>query len=106
MGLQAVNAITFDAFVAFYCGAKRSTSDGVGPMDTYPSRYGVSVRSKKQGGKFSIDAFAGRKLSVQWLNKHQTTGACMNVTNIQTRGWHMKCKAQILGFSLELIFSL
>jgi len=78
VGLQAVNAITVDAFVAFYCGTKRSPSDGVGPMDTFPSRYGVSVRSRKQGEKFSIDGFAGRKLTVQWLNKHQATGAFMN----------------------------
>jgi hypothetical protein len=78
LGLQAVNAITVHAFVAFYCGTKRSPSDGVGPMDTFPSRYGVSVRSKKQSEKFSIDGFAGQKLTVEWLNKNQATGAFMN----------------------------
>jgi hypothetical protein len=78
VGLQAVNAIGYRQFVAFYCGTKRAHSDGVGPMDTYPSRYGVSVRSGRQKDKFSIDGFVGRKLTLQWLKDHQATGAFMN----------------------------
>ncbi len=45
MGLQADNAIKNGQFVAFYCGPKRE--DGVGVMDTFPSRYGVFIRSVK-----------------------------------------------------------
>jgi hypothetical protein len=47
-------------------------------MDTYPSRYGVSVRSGQQKDKFSIDGFVGQKLTLQWLRDHQATGAFMN----------------------------
>ena len=76
IGLQADRAVRDGDFVSFYCGPKRSQSDGV--MDTYPSRYGVSVRSKKHVDKFSIDGFMGKKLTLRWLQDHQSTGAFMN----------------------------
>jgi hypothetical protein len=52
-------------------------------MDTFPSRYGVSIRSTQQKEKFSIDGFAGRKLTLQWLIDHQATGAFMNAGDWQ-----------------------
>jgi hypothetical protein len=80
LGLQADNAIKNGQFVTFYCGPKRADSDGVGAMDTFPSRYGVSIRSGKQKEKFSIDGF---KLTMQWLKDHQATGAFMNAGDWQ-----------------------
>jgi hypothetical protein len=78
LGLQAVKAIKKGQFVTFYCGTKRADSDGEGPMDTFPSRFGVSIRSSRQTGKFSINGFTGRKLTMQWLKDHQATGMFMN----------------------------
>jgi hypothetical protein len=82
-GLQAVDSMIPGQFVGFYCGTKRAHSDGVGAMDTFPSRYGVSIRSAQQKEKFSIDGFAGRKLTLQWLIDHQATGAFMNAGDWQ-----------------------
>ena len=76
IGLQAGKAVRDGDFVSFYCGTKRSQCNGV--MDTNPTRYGVSIRSKKQKDKFSIDGFTGRKLTLRWLQDHQSTGAFMN----------------------------
>jgi hypothetical protein len=83
LGLQVVNAVLDGEFVAFYCGTKRAPSDGVGPMDTFPSRHGVSVRSTHQKEKFSINGFMGRKLTLQWLKNHQATGPFMNAGDWQ-----------------------
>jgi hypothetical protein len=82
-GLQAVDSMKDGQLVGFYCGTKRAHSDGVGAMDTFPSRYGVSIRSTQQKEKFSIDGFAGRKLTLQWLIDHQATGAFMNAGDWQ-----------------------
>ena len=82
-GLQAVGSLKAGQVAAFYCGPKRALSDGVAAMDTFPSRYGVSVRSAQQKEKFSIDGFAGRKLTLQWLIDHQATGAFMNAGDWQ-----------------------
>jgi hypothetical protein len=82
-GLQAGGSLKAGELAAFYCGTKRAHSDGVGAMDTFPSRYGVSVRSAQQKEKFSIDGFAGRKLTLQWLIDHQATGAFMNAGDWQ-----------------------
>jgi hypothetical protein len=81
LGLQAVTGISEGAFVGFYCGTKRAQSQG--PMDTFPSRYGVSSRSQKQRDKITIDGFVGRKLTLQWLKDHQATGAFMNAGDWQ-----------------------
>lgn len=61
-------------FAGFYCGTMRGASTGV--MDTFPSRFGVSVRSVQD--KFSIDGFMGTTLTLQWLKDHQATGVFMN----------------------------
>jgi hypothetical protein len=82
-GLQAVGSLKAGQIAAFYCGTKRAHSDGVGAMDTFPSRYGVSVRSARQKEKFSIDGFAGQKLTLQWLIDNQATGAFMNAGDWQ-----------------------
>ena len=81
LGLQAGTRISDGAFVGFYCGTKRVQSEG--PMDTFPSRYGVSVRSQKQRGKITINGFVGRKLTLQWLIDHQATGPFMNAGDWQ-----------------------
>jgi hypothetical protein len=78
LGVMTVGAIRNKDFAGFYCGTKRSPGDGVGPMDTFPSRFGVSVSSKEQTDKFSIDGFMGQKLTLRWLQTHQATGAFMN----------------------------
>jgi hypothetical protein len=52
-------------------------------MDTFPSRYGVSVRSQKQRDKLTINGFVGQKLTLQWLKDHQATGAFMNAGDWQ-----------------------
>ena len=75
-GLKALVSLKNKQFVSFYCGIKRAIADG--PMDMFPSRFGVSVRSNKQAEKFAIDGFIGRKLTLQWLIDHQSTGAFMN----------------------------
>ncbi len=78
LGVQLACAALKDTFLSFYCGTKRSASHGLGAMDTFPTRYGISIRSAKQAEKFSIDGFVGRKLTMQWLLDHQATGAFMN----------------------------
>ena len=78
LGVMAVGAIRSKEFCGFYCGTKRSPGDGVDKMDTFPSRFGVSISSKEQTDKFSIDGFMGRKLTLEWLKTHQATGAFMN----------------------------
>ena len=78
VGVQLAFAALKGTFLSFYCGTKRSASHGLGAMDTFPTRYGISIRSAKQAEKFSIDGFVGRKLTMQWLIDHQATGAFMN----------------------------
>ena len=78
-GLQAVNSMKDKDFAGFYCGTMRGASTGV--MDTFPSRFGVSVRSVQD--KFSIDGFMGTTLTLQWLKDHQATGVFMNAGDWQ-----------------------
>ena len=78
LGVQLAFAALNGTFLSFYCGTKRSASHGLGAMDTFPTRYGISIRSVKQAEKFSIDGFVGRKLTMQWVIDHQATGAFMN----------------------------
>ena len=80
-GLQAVNSMKDKDFAGFYCGTMRGASKGV--MDTFPSRFGVSVRSMHQTDKFSIDGFMGTTLTLQWLKDHQATGVFMNAGDWQ-----------------------
>ena len=76
VGNQLRTAVKEGDLVGFYCGTKRALDEGA--MDTFPSRFGVSIRSARQKEKISIDGFLGRKLTMQWLIEHQATGAFMN----------------------------
>jgi hypothetical protein len=81
VGLQAVSDVSDGAFVGFYCGTKREQSEG--PMDIFPSRYGVSIRSGKRQDKLTINGFVSQRLTLQWLIDHQAIGAFMNAGDWQ-----------------------
>ena len=52
-------------------------------MDTFPSRYGVSIRSGKRKDKLTINGFVSQRLTLQWLIDHQAIGAFMNAGDWQ-----------------------